>query len=305
MSTGRVHKLGFGGSGKRRKEAEVSPSDGSRKGESGESGGGKTALICGLFPQKEHTGRLVIGDHKSTSHVRSGEPPPALRRSPGSLRRRSAVPWEASHALCSAGKEDKEINEQLEMQYQQGMEGKLSGRNRRHCGLGFSEVRRPAGGGPSLDRPGAPGGGGYAPNRPEGFSIPPAGPCSGPAGSARSRPARTVGGGTPAGRRPESGGAEPGAERGAEPTQPRPAQTHLQNGVCQVDVGEFSQTLSQTQNRTSSISERHCSAHVTMETDPPSASSLRFTLSFVVLRCKIRIFTRFDRRNKARIHRPG
>lgn len=28
------------------------------------------------------------------------------------------------------------------MQYQQGMEGKLSGRNRRHCGLGFSEVRR-------------------------------------------------------------------------------------------------------------------------------------------------------------------
>uniref|UniRef100_H3C1F3 Small acidic protein n=1 Tax=Tetraodon nigroviridis TaxID=99883 RepID=H3C1F3_TETNG len=71
--------------------------------------------------KKEHTGRLVIGDHKSTSHVRSG-------------------------------KEDKEINEQLEMQYQQGMEGKLSGRNRRHCGLGFSE----------LDRPGAPGGGGYA-----------------------------------------------------------------------------------------------------------------------------------------------
>lgn len=27
------------------------------------------------FFQKEHTGRLVIGDHKSTSHVRSGEPP--------------------------------------------------------------------------------------------------------------------------------------------------------------------------------------------------------------------------------------
>lgn len=23
--------------------------------------------------QKEHTGRLVIGDHKSTSHLRSGE----------------------------------------------------------------------------------------------------------------------------------------------------------------------------------------------------------------------------------------
>lgn len=58
--------------------------------------------------KKEHTGRLVIGDHKSTSHVRSGQ-------------------------------EDKKINEQLEMQYQQGMDGKLSGRNRRHCGLGFSE----------------------------------------------------------------------------------------------------------------------------------------------------------------------
>ncbi|XP_070687195.1 small acidic protein [Pempheris klunzingeri] len=58
--------------------------------------------------KKEHTGRLVIGDHKSTSHVRSGQ-------------------------------EDRKINEQLEMQYQQGMDGKLSGRNRRHCGLGFSE----------------------------------------------------------------------------------------------------------------------------------------------------------------------
>lgn len=58
--------------------------------------------------KKEHTGRLVIGDHKSTSHFRSGQ-------------------------------EDKKINEQLEMQYQQGMDGKLSGRNRRHCGLGFSE----------------------------------------------------------------------------------------------------------------------------------------------------------------------
>ncbi|XP_010770147.1 small acidic protein [Notothenia coriiceps] len=60
--------------------------------------------------KKESTGRLVIGDHKSTSHVRSGM-------------------------------EDREMNEQLEMQYQQGMDGKLSGRNRRHCGLGFNEVR--------------------------------------------------------------------------------------------------------------------------------------------------------------------
>ncbi|XP_068169445.1 small acidic protein [Antennarius striatus] len=58
--------------------------------------------------KKEHTGRLVIGDHKSTSHFRSGQ-------------------------------EDKKMNDQLELQYHQGMDGKLSGRNRRHCGLGFSE----------------------------------------------------------------------------------------------------------------------------------------------------------------------
>lgn len=43
--------------------------------------------------------------------------------------------------VSSAGQEDKQMNEQLEMQYQQSMDGKLSGRNRRHCGLGFSEVR--------------------------------------------------------------------------------------------------------------------------------------------------------------------
>ncbi|XP_035499597.2 small acidic protein [Scophthalmus maximus] len=58
--------------------------------------------------KREPTGRLVIGDHKSTSHFRSGQ-------------------------------EDKRMNEQLESQYHQGMDGKLSGRNRRHCGLGFSE----------------------------------------------------------------------------------------------------------------------------------------------------------------------
>lgn len=58
--------------------------------------------------KREHTGRLVIGEHKSTSHLRSGQ-------------------------------EDRKMNEQLEMQYQQGMDGKLSGRNRRHCGLGFTE----------------------------------------------------------------------------------------------------------------------------------------------------------------------
>ncbi|MBN3307793.1 SMAP protein, partial [Amia calva] len=60
--------------------------------------------------KKEHTGRIVIGDHKSTSHFRTGE-------------------------------EDKRMNSELEHQYQQGLDGKLSGRNRRHCGLGFSEVK--------------------------------------------------------------------------------------------------------------------------------------------------------------------
>ena len=33
------------------------------------------------------------------------------------------------------------MNSELELQYQQGLDGKLSGRNRRHVGLGFSEVR--------------------------------------------------------------------------------------------------------------------------------------------------------------------
>ncbi|KAE8606014.1 hypothetical protein XENTR_v10010568 [Xenopus tropicalis] len=58
--------------------------------------------------EKEHTGRLVIGDHKSTSHFRSGA-------------------------------EDQKISDELEHQYQQSMDSSLSGRNRRHCGLGFSE----------------------------------------------------------------------------------------------------------------------------------------------------------------------
>ncbi|XP_053576603.1 small acidic protein [Bombina bombina] len=62
--------------------------------------------------KKEHTGRLVIGDHKSTSHFRSGA-------------------------------EDKKMNDELEHQYQQSLDGKISGRNRRHCGLGFSEVDTP------------------------------------------------------------------------------------------------------------------------------------------------------------------
>ncbi|XP_061534308.1 small acidic protein [Phycodurus eques] len=63
--------------------------------------------------KKEHTGRLVIGDHKSTSHLRSGT-------------------------------EDEQISDCLEMQYQRGMDEKLSGRDRRHCGLGFREPVPPA-----------------------------------------------------------------------------------------------------------------------------------------------------------------
>uniref|UniRef100_A0A8C8VI30 Small acidic protein n=1 Tax=Pelusios castaneus TaxID=367368 RepID=A0A8C8VI30_9SAUR len=59
--------------------------------------------------KKEHTGRLVIGDHRSTSHFRTGE-------------------------------EDKKMNEDLESQFQQSMDSTVSGRNRRHCGLGFSEL---------------------------------------------------------------------------------------------------------------------------------------------------------------------
>ncbi|XP_072278472.1 small acidic protein [Pyxicephalus adspersus] len=58
--------------------------------------------------KKEHKGRLVIGDHKSTSHFRSGD-------------------------------EDQKMNDELEHQYQQSMDSTVSGRNRRHCGLGFSE----------------------------------------------------------------------------------------------------------------------------------------------------------------------
>ncbi|XP_063052321.1 small acidic protein isoform X2 [Engraulis encrasicolus] len=62
--------------------------------------------------KREPTGRLVIGDHKSTSHFRSGT-------------------------------EDQRMNAELEQQYQQGLDGMLSGRNRRHVGLGFSEPEPP------------------------------------------------------------------------------------------------------------------------------------------------------------------
>lgn len=38
------------------------------------------------------------------------------------------------------GEEDKKMNDELETQFQQSMDSTMSGRNRRHCGLGFSEV---------------------------------------------------------------------------------------------------------------------------------------------------------------------
>ena len=38
------------------------------------------------------------------------------------------------------GTEDQKMNSELEQQYQQSLDGVLSGRNRRHCGLGFNEV---------------------------------------------------------------------------------------------------------------------------------------------------------------------
>ncbi|KAH0620922.1 hypothetical protein JD844_021833 [Phrynosoma platyrhinos] len=42
----------------------------------------------------------------------------------------TATPWE----------EDKKMNDELETQFQQSMDSTMSGRNRRHCGLGFSEL---------------------------------------------------------------------------------------------------------------------------------------------------------------------
>lgn len=213
------------------------------------------------------------------------------------------------------------------MQYQQGMEGKLSGRNRRHCGLGFSEVRRPAGRG-MLRGPAAvmEKGPGLKPVRPEpsqpgsrwrcgtlcpdqaplkGFSLPAAGPCSRPAQrSAPSSPARSVRGRTP-GRQPppepEPGAPEPGAEQTRPRQQPRRAQTHVQNGVCQVNVDGFSQRRFH-KLRT----ELPPSASVHTLTAPPTLPRRRTLpqlhpsasrLIFVVLRFKIRIFTMFDRRS--------
>ncbi|KAM8807252.1 small acidic protein isoform 2-T2 [Eudromia elegans] len=54
-----------------------------------------------------------------------------------------------------AGEEDRKMNEELESQYQQSMDSTMSGRNRRHCGLGFSEFQdgdeQEEGGGDSSD----------------------------------------------------------------------------------------------------------------------------------------------------------
>ncbi|XP_055505849.1 small acidic protein [Leucoraja erinacea] len=58
--------------------------------------------------KKDHGGRPPPSDHKSTTLFRTGD-------------------------------EEKKINEELEHQFHQSMDSQLSGRNRRHCGLGFSE----------------------------------------------------------------------------------------------------------------------------------------------------------------------
>lgn len=50
------------------------------------------------------------------------------------------VPVPLHCSFTFLGAEDQRMNSELEHQYQQGLDGKLSGRNRRHCGLGFSEV---------------------------------------------------------------------------------------------------------------------------------------------------------------------
>lgn len=120
-----------------------------------------TVVFLFFVFQKEHTGRLVIGDHKSTSHLRTGETQTFKPRQCTLLFSvltstkhwltdqppwrwaslvRSSPPVYSVMAVPSAGQEELKLNQQLEQQYQQGMDGKMSGRNRRHCGLGFSEV---------------------------------------------------------------------------------------------------------------------------------------------------------------------
>lgn len=68
----------------------------------------KHSLDMGV-EKKEHTGHLVTGDQKSTSDFWKGE-------------------------------EDKKIDEELEFQYQPGVNRQFSGRYRWHCEFGFSEA---------------------------------------------------------------------------------------------------------------------------------------------------------------------
>lgn len=130
----------------------------------------------------------------------------------------------------------------------------------------------------------------------KGFSLPAAGPCSRPAQRwARSGPAPAVGGGTPGrGPPPEPGGREPGGEQTQPRQQPRGAQTHLQNGLRQVDVD-----VSRDFKRHILRSELRPSASVHTLAAPPTLPRRRtlpqrhpsvFTLIFVVLRFKIRDF---------------
>ncbi|NP_001279953.1 small acidic protein [Callorhinchus milii] len=73
----------------------------------------KFLRLMGAGKQKDQTGRLHTGDHKSTtSHFRTGD-------------------------------EEKKINEELEHQFHQSLDSQLSGRNQRHCGLGFNEPKPP------------------------------------------------------------------------------------------------------------------------------------------------------------------
>ncbi|KAK2535718.1 hypothetical protein Q9233_003444 [Columba guinea] len=88
--------------------------------------------------KKEHTGRLVIGDHRSTSHFRT-----VINFENETSCNLMSLLIRMNHnqsTLDNAGEEDKKMNEELESQYQQSMDSTMSGRNRRHCGLGFSEV---------------------------------------------------------------------------------------------------------------------------------------------------------------------
>ncbi|XP_075913468.1 small acidic protein [Petromyzon marinus] len=59
--------------------------------------------------KKEHKGRLVIGEH-------------------------------GSHTSCRSGEEEGRMREALEQQYDRSLGDKISGRHRRHCGLGYADA---------------------------------------------------------------------------------------------------------------------------------------------------------------------